>query len=214
MSAVSIPSFVERQIASVAHDGTAGVSLRVRGLSKAFRGTWALRDVDLDLGPGETLVLFGPNGSGKTTFLKILATLIRPTRGAATLGGVDLVRGREQVRRRVGLASHGSYLYEDLTPRENLAFAAALYGEKPADGTVTAAMDRVGLGRVSGERVRTLSSGMKRRVTLARLLVHQADLWLLDEPYTNLDQEATKIFEGMLQEHESHPTCKKNSGKS
>jgi len=112
----------------VTHEGTTGISLQVRGLSKAFRGTWALRGVDLDLGPGETLVLFGPNGSGKTTLIKILATLLRPTRGTGTLGGADVVREREKVRRRVGLLSHGSYLYEELTPRENLVFAAALHG--------------------------------------------------------------------------------------
>jgi len=187
----------------VGHDGTGGVSLRVRGLSKAFRGAWALRGVDLDLGPGETLVLFGPNGSGKTTLLKILATLLRPTRGTGTLGGADLLQEREHVRRRVGLVSHGSYLYDDLTPRENLAFAAALHGDRTSGQAVTAAMERLGLVGVADERVRTLSSGMKRRVTLARLLVHPVDLWLLDEPYTNLDQEATKVFEGILQEHQA-----------
>jgi heme exporter protein A len=159
--------------------------------------------VDLDLGPGEVLVLFGPNGSGKTTLLKVLATLLRPTRGTATLGGADLVRDRERVRRRVSLLSHGSYLYEELTVRENLTFAAALYREQPADGAVTGAIERVGLRGVAEDLVRTLSSGMKRRVTLARLLLNAADLWLLDEPYTNLDREATKVLEGMLQEHQA-----------
>ena len=200
-SAVSIASW-RRQIGSVAHGGTSGINLHVRGLSKAFRGTWALRGVDLDLGPGETLVLFGPNGSGKTTLLKILSTLLRPTRGTGTLGGADLVREREKVRRRIGLLSHGSYLYEELTPRENLSFAAALHGGQPADGAVTEAIERMGLGAVADERVRTLSSGMKRRVTLARLLLNTADLWLLDEPYTNLDREATKVLEAVLQEHQ------------
>lgn len=187
----------------MAHVGKTGVSLHVQGLSKAFRGTWALRGVDLELGTGEMLVLFGPNGSGKTTLLKILATLLRPTRGTGTLGGADLVREREQVRRRVALLSHGSYLYEELTARENLGFAAALHGGRPADEAITMAMERVGLGEVADERVRTLSSGMKRRVTLARLLLNRADLWLLDEPYTNLDREATKVLEALLQEHQA-----------
>jgi len=200
-SAVSIASW-RRQIGSVAHGGTSGISLHVRGLSKAFRGTWALRGLDLDLGPGETLVLFGPNGSGKTTLLKILSTLLRPTRGTGTLGGADLVREREKVRRRIGLLSHGSFLYEDLTPRENLVFGAAMRGGRPADGTIAAAIERVGLEAVADERVQTLSSGMKRRVTLARLLLNTADLWLLDEPYTNLDREATKVLEEVLQEHQ------------
>ncbi len=128
------------------HDGTSGISLHVRGLSKAFRGTWALRGVDLDLGPGETLGLLGRNGSGKTTLLKILATLLRPTRGTGTLGGADLVREREKVRRRVGLLSHGSYLYEDLTPRENLGFAVALHDGRPGDGAIVEAIERVGMG--------------------------------------------------------------------
>ncbi len=177
------------------------VGLRIRGLGKAFRGTWALRDVDLDLGPGEALVLFGPNGSGKTTLLKILATVLRPTRGTGVLGGADLVRERHTVRRRVELLSHESYLYEDLTPRENLSFAAAIRGGCPGGDTVAAALERAGLGAVEDERVRTLSSGMKRRISVARLFVGKSDLWLLDEPYTNLDREATKVLEAALQEH-------------
>lgn len=182
--------------------GTSVVGVTVRGLGKAFRGTWALRGVDLDLAPGETLVLFGPNGSGKTTLLKILATLVRPTRGTGVLGGADLVRERDTVRRRVELLSHESYLYEDLTPRENLSFAAAIRGGCPGGDTVAAALERAGLGGVADERVRTLSSGMKRRITLARLLLRRVDLWLLDEPYTNLDREATKVLEAALQEHQ------------
>ncbi|MGH7472608.1 MAG: heme ABC exporter ATP-binding protein CcmA [Candidatus Methylomirabilales bacterium] len=183
------------------HGGTCETGLRIRGLGKAFRGTWALRDVDLDLGSGEALVLFGPNGSGKTTLLKVLATVLRPTRGTGVLGGADLVRDRDTVRRRVELLSHESYLYEDLTPRENLSFAAAIRGGCPGGDAVAAALERAGLGAVGDERVRTLSSGMKRRISLARLFVGKADLWLLDEPYTNLDRGATKVLEAALQEH-------------
>jgi heme exporter protein A len=178
------------------------VGLRVRGLSKAFRETWALRGVDLDLGPGETLVLFGPNGSGKTTLLKVLATLLRPTRGGGAVNGADLVRDRDRIRRFIELLAHGSYLYEDLTPRENLALAAAMRGGRPEAGVIAAALERMGLSEVADERVRTLSSGMKRRITLARLLVGSGDLWLLDEPYTNLDREGSKVFEAVLQEHQ------------
>lgn len=182
--------------------GIREINLQIRGLGKAFRGTWALRGVDLDLGPGETLVLFGPNGSGKTTLLKILATVLRPTTGTGLVGGADLVQERDTVRRRVELLSHESYLYEDLTPRENLAFAAAIRGGRPADGAIAAALDRAGLGAAADERVRTLSSGMKRRVSLARLFTASAELWLLDEPYTNLDREAAKVLEATLQEHQ------------
>ncbi|MFQ5840169.1 MAG: heme ABC exporter ATP-binding protein CcmA [Candidatus Methylomirabilales bacterium] len=185
----------------MAQGGSTEIGLRVRGISKAFRGTWALREVDLDLGPGETLVLFGPNGSGKTTLLKVLATLLRPTRGTGTFGSDDLIRDRDRIRRYIGLLSHGSSLYEDLTPRENLAFAMAIRGNRPAEGAVAAALARVGVEVVADDRVRILSSGMKRRVTLARLLVGEACLWLLDEPYTNLDAEAIKLLEAMLQEH-------------
>ncbi|MFQ5657080.1 MAG: heme ABC exporter ATP-binding protein CcmA [Candidatus Methylomirabilales bacterium] len=178
------------------------IDLQLRGLCKAFRGTWALRGVDLDVGPGETLVLFGPNGSGKTTLLKIVATVFRPTRGTGTVGGADLVRQRDQVRRRVELLAHGSYLYEDLTPRENLAFAAAIRGGRADQETVTAALERVGLGSVADERVRTLSSGMKRRASLARVFLWEVPLLLLDEPYTNLDSEAIKVLEEALREHQ------------
>lgn len=178
------------------------VGLRVRALSKAFRGTWALRGIDLDLGPAEVLVLFGPNGSGKTTLLKVLATLLRPTRGGGSVIGADLVRDRDRIRRHVELLSHGSYLYEDLTPRENLAFGTAIRGVRPAGEVVATALERLGLNGVADERVRTLSSGMQRRITLGRLLIGGADIWLLDEPYTNLDREATKVLEAILQEHQ------------
>jgi heme exporter protein A len=187
----------------VLQSGTSVVGVSVRGLGKAFRGTWALRGIDLDLAPGDTLVLFGPNGSGKTTLLKILATLVRPTRGSGVVSGADLVRARDQIRHRVEILSHGSALYEELSPRENLSFAAACRGQRPAGDAVAAALERVGLGAVADERVRTLSSGMKRRITLARLLLRRVDLWLLDEPYTNLDREATKILEAALQEHQA-----------
>ncbi|MFQ5882738.1 MAG: heme ABC exporter ATP-binding protein CcmA [Candidatus Methylomirabilales bacterium] len=183
-------------------EGISRIDLQIRGLSKAFRGTWALRGVDLDVGSGETLVLFGRNGSGKTTLLKIVATVLKPTRGTGAVGGADLVRERDQVRRRIEFLAHGSYLYEDLTPRENLAFVAAIRGVRAEDGAVTAALERVGLASVGDEWVRTLSSGMKRRVSLARLFLAKADLWLLDEPYTNLDSEAVKVLEEALREHQ------------
>jgi len=112
------------------------------------------------------------------------------------------VRARDQIRHRIEILSHGSALYEELSARENLSFAAAIRGDRPAEGAVAAALERAGLGEVADERVRTLSSGMKRRITLARLLLRRVDLWLLDEPYTNLDREATKVLEAALQEHQ------------
>src|SRR3972149_9533119 len=162
-SAVSISSW-GRQTGSMVRSGTSVVGVCVRGLGKAFRGAGALRGVDLDLAPGEPLFLFGPNGAGKTTLLKILATLVRPTRGSGVVSGADLVRARDQIRHRIEILSHGSALYEELSPRENLSFAAAIRGDRPAEGAGAAALERVGLGGVAGERGRPLAGGGRRRV--------------------------------------------------
>jgi heme ABC exporter ATP-binding subunit CcmA len=169
------------------------------GLRKRFGVTLVLDDIGLDVRAGEALALLGANGAGKTTLLKVLATVHRPSRGTVTVAGFDAVRDVDEVRRRVGLVAHGSYLYDELTAAENLAFWAALGGASARGDRVAAALAAVDLDHVAGERVRTFSAGMKRRLSLARVTLRPPLVLLLDEPFASLDQQAKKWLEEYLQ---------------
>ena len=138
------------------------------------------------------LALLGPNGAGKTTLLKMLATLVRPRTGTLAIGGVDAIREPERVRPLIGLVGHGAQVYEDLTALENLRFWTALGGRPVDAAALRAALERVELDGVAGERVRTFSAGMKRRLALARVELGGARLLLLDEPFTGLDRRGRK----------------------
>lgn len=173
--------------------------VQVTGLRKAFGTTRVLDGLSLDVRAGEAVALLGANGAGKTTLLKILATLARPSRGRATVAGFDCVREAEQVRRRIGLVAHGPYVYEELSALENLAFWTTLAGVT-IDGTgLRAALAEVELDSVFAERVRAFSAGMKRRLSLARLVLLRPRVLLLDEPFAGLDQRARKWLEGYLE---------------
>src|SRR3989449_10649624 len=141
--------------------------IRVSGLRKTFGNHRVLDGLDVDVHEGEALAVLGANGAGKTTLLKILATLVRPTRGAATVAGYDCVKDAERVRRHVGLVAHGAYVYEDLTALENLTFWTTLAGLHPSAAALAGALASVELERFAGERVRTFSAGMKRRLSPA-----------------------------------------------
>lgn len=173
--------------------------IRVVAVCKAFGIAPVLDGVSLDVHGGETVGLLGPNGAGKTTLLKILATVIRPTRGAARVAGHDCVREPEDVRREVGLLAHESHLYEDLTAMENLAFWQRFAGERVRNDSLRAVLEEVELDDCADLRVRTFSAGMKRRLSLARLRLGRPRVLLLDEPFSNLDQRARKWLEQYLQ---------------
>jgi len=177
---------------------TAEPLVHVAGLRKAFGGHLVLDDVSLDVQAGEAVALLGPNGAGKTTLLRVLATLTRPSRGVARVAGHDCAREADAVRRRVGLVAHGSWLYEELTALENLAFWAGLAGARPGRDEVLAALAAVELERVAGERVRTFSLGMRRRLSLARLVLARPQVLLLDEPFAGLDQRGGKWLDAHL----------------
>jgi heme ABC exporter ATP-binding subunit CcmA len=169
--------------------------IEVARLTKVYGAQVALRDVTLAVPAGHVLTVLGHNGSGKTTLLRVLATLVRPTAGSARIGGHDVVGDREAVRRLVGVVGHGTQLYDDLTAAENLAFALALDG-RPADPDAgLAALARAGLDAQAATRVRSLSSGMRRRVALARLMLRRPRVLLLDEPFSGLDQDGVKRLE-------------------
>jgi heme ABC exporter ATP-binding subunit CcmA len=173
--------------------------VRVAGLVRIFGATRVLDGVDLEVAAGEAVALLGPNGAGKTTLLKVVATLLRPTRGSATVGGHDCVREAEAVRALIGVVGHGAQVYEDLTARENLKFWTTLAG-LPADGdTLGQALADVELERHADARVRTFSAGMKRRLALARVALGRPRVLLLDEPFAALDARARKWLEGRLE---------------
>jgi len=135
---------------------------------------------------GETLALFGPNGAGKTTLLRLLAGLLKPTGGKAQIGGVDLPGGSE-IRRRVGIISHHTLLYEALTARENVEFTARLYRVGDYRAATERALDRMRILDRADTPVRALSRGLRQRVSVARATVHEPEVILADEPFTGLD---------------------------
>src|SRR5437016_6906080 len=178
---------------------TADPLVRVTGLREAFGAHRVLDGLALEVRAGEAVALLGANGAGKTTLLKILATLMRPTRGTVLVAGHDCAREPERVRPHVGLIGHGSHVYEDLTALENLKFWTALAGLRAAPAELAGALAAVELDRLAGERVRTFSAGMKRRLSLARFVLARPRVLLLDEPFAGLDQRAKKWLEGYLE---------------
>lgn len=160
-----------------------------------------LKDISLVLSQGKTVVLVGNNGSGKTTLLKVLATRLKPTRGSARVFGFDLVKDAREVRRHVAYVSVLGGHYQTLTAFENLRLSASLYGHDRQEVTVAeleGKLDAVGLLQARNKQVRSFSSGMKKRLAIARLLISDADLWLLDEPYAALDQEGQSLIDDLL----------------
>ena len=155
-----------------------------------------LRGVTLRVAPGEVVGLLGANGSGKSTLLRILATLLRPHRGAVSVCGHDVVRAPDGVRQQIGYLAHVPGLYDDLTARENLRFAASML-DRPAI-EIDAALERVGLTRFAVDRVRGFSSGMQRRLAIARLMLARPRLLLLDEPYSNLDPAGIALINSLI----------------
>lgn len=173
--------------------------LEARGLVREYAGLAAVDGVDLALPAGAFLVVFGPNGAGKTSLLRLLAGGLRPTRGEVRLAGEKLEPGSPLGRERIGVLSHQTYLYDHLTARENLRFYGRLYGLDDVDGRVQRGLERVGLEARGDDRVRGFSRGMRQRVGLARTLLHEPDVVLLDEPYTGLDAHAAAVLRGVLE---------------
>jgi heme exporter protein A len=169
------------------------------GLRKSFGPLSVLRGIDLEVLPEERVLLVGPNGAGKTTLIKILATLLRPTAGDARVAGFDPVLQPDMVRRCVGLVSHQTLLYGELTVSENLAFYARMYGVEDGE-RCRELVSLVGLSDRAGKQTRTLSRGMQQRLALARAVLHRPPVLLLDEPDAGLDQQGLSVLDGMLQD--------------
>jgi heme exporter protein A len=178
-------------------------ALESQNVRKTYGHFTALASINLQVGRGEFVALFGRNGAGKTTFLKVAATLVRPTHGKLHIQGIDVARNAQDARRQIGFLSHNTYVYRDLTPVENLKFFARLYGVDDSQARIERLLDRVGLRRRMHDPVRAFSRGLNQRVGIARVMLHEPSLILLDEPYTGLDANAVEILNGILDEAHS-----------
>ena len=178
----------------------AGPAISVAGLRRDYGDRPALDGVDLELPAGASLVVLGPNGAGKTTLLRILATLLRPSGGEVRVLGCSLPDEAWKLRGRIGYLGHEPLLYRDLSGRENLRFGARLYGieRAAAEARIEELLRAVGMDRRADERVAELSAGMRQRLSIARCVLHQPELLLLDEPDSNLDAEGRELARELI----------------
>jgi heme exporter protein A len=165
-------------------------------LTKTFAWAPVLNGVSCRIAAGEIVGVFGPNGAGKTTFLRLLATLLRPSSGKLVLFGSS--PQDTLVRRKLGFLGHDSFLYPDLTPLENLTFYGRAYSVPDAQTRIVTVLRQIGLQKWGNTPVRTFSRGMEQRLALARVLLHEPDLLLLDEPHTGLDAQGVAVLQSTL----------------
>lgn len=174
--------------------------IHIHRLVKAFGNRAVLKGVDLHVAEGEFLTLVGPNGAGKTTLMNVISTLSKPTGGRVRMAGYDLGGAAIEIRRRIGLVSHKTLLYDDLSAEENLRFYVRMYDVPDADARIETVLRRVGLWGRQRDPVRTYSRGMQQRLAIARAMVHNPPILLLDEPDTGLDQHAAAMLTELLHE--------------
>jgi len=183
-------------------DKDAGVAatwtIEARGLEKSFGEHCALRGVDLKVSRGECLVIFGPNGAGKTTLLKILSSLMKPSAGSVWLDGIDIRDKTVQIRHKVSLVSHQTFLYDDLTVYENLKFYGRMYDIVDLEKRIWEVISWVQLESRLHDRVGTLSRGLQQRASIARAVLHNPAVLFLDEPEVGLDPHASAIVKDVL----------------
>ncbi|RCK73198.1 MAG: ABC transporter involved in cytochrome c biogenesis, ATPase component CcmA [Anaerolineae bacterium] len=172
----------------------------VRKLVKRFGLKTVLRGLDFEVKAGEFVAILGPNGAGKTTFLRILATLSRPSLGEVSIAGFPLPTQAAAVRRRLGVVTHLPLLYGDLTAEENLRFYGRLYSLDSLNARITEVLKLVGLFERRFDLVRTFSRGMQQRLAIGRAVLHDPEVILFDEPHTGLDQEACVMLDNVLRE--------------
>jgi heme ABC exporter ATP-binding subunit CcmA len=170
--------------------------IELRGLTKTYGFAPALRKLDADIERGECVALLGANGSGKSTLIRCLCALGKPTAGTITIGGWQLPREAAAVRAQIGLVAHKPLIYDGLTARENLAFFARLYGVP--DARIAVVLAQVGLTARADDPARTYSRGMMQRLSIARAILHDPAVLLLDEPYTGLDADSATALDTLI----------------
>ena len=175
-------------------------AIQVTSLSKAYGFYRIFEEMSFTITPGACFALFGPNGAGKTTLLRILATLQTPSGGQFTIFGQDGVAQKDSVRSTLLFIAHGSHLYEELSATENLQFALALRGQSPDPSHLKRALDQTGIGAYGNLKIRQFSAGMKKRLALAKAILAQPKLLLLDEPYNALDDGGVAITNQLIQD--------------
>jgi heme exporter protein A len=175
-------------------------AIELRGLRRDFGERTALAGVSLELAAGETLLVLGPNGAGKTTLLRVLATLLRPSGGSAQVLGCSLPAEAWKLRGRIGYLGHEPLLYRDLSGRENLRFNSRLHGlaRGAAEERIDVLLESVGMEQRANERVDRLSAGMRQRLAIARCVLHDPELLLLDEPHAHLDAEGRELARELI----------------
>lgn len=172
--------------------------IQIDKLIKAFGSRLVLRGVDLTINEGDFVALMGANGAGKTTLLHIVATLSKPTGGTISIGGYSTANSATELRRFIGLVSHKTLLYDDLTADQNLRFYAQMYDVPNASNRIETVLNQVGLWGRQHDPVRTYSRGMQQRLAIARAMLHNPPILLLDEPDTGLDQHAADRLSELL----------------
>ncbi len=174
--------------------------ISLKDLKKKYGSREVLKGVSFDVEKGEFLTLYGPNGAGKTTLLMILSTLIRPSGGSLSIGGMFVGKDNRKIRGIIGYMGHADFLYENLTAFENLDFYSSLYGIPNKDEKINYLLDLLDLNNYRESIVRTFSKGMKRRLSIARSLIHSPDIILFDEPFSGLDASSVKGLREIIKE--------------
>ncbi len=170
------------------------LAFKIEGLTKSFGSRLALGGVNLEIEAGKSVVVFGPNGAGKTTLIKILATIMSPTSGTILVNGKDLKNHAPEIRRHIGLVTHQTLLYGNLSGYENLEFYGRMFDVPDRQARIREVISLVGMTARQHDRVSTLSRGMQQRFSIARALLHKPSIVLMDEPETGLDQEAIPVL--------------------
>ncbi len=180
-------------------------AISTEDLGRKYGQRWAVRDLDLNIRQGEVFGLLGPNGAGKTTIMRMLACLIAPTTGRATVAGHDIVEQPREVRRSLGILTESPGLYDHLSAQQNLAFYAKLYDLDPGKAThqTERYLKLLGLWDRRRDLAGTFSKGMKQKLSMARMLLHEPEVVILDEPTSALDPEGAKLVRDFIKELKS-----------